>query len=1040
MAARVQRAVMPGWISRLSEIDKDVVFKIVIELKKAKGWKRIQWKAVAEHYIRETGKDATPDKAFQKKVRRAFKDYVYDSKKHLHDAYEHYKETGDTSLLKEVLFVDSVGKLDINVPIGRYGRTPLYMASQNGHSEVVSMLLAKEGVDVNQADNGGFTPLYIASENGHAEVVSMLLAKQGVHVNQAEEDGWTPLCIASKKGHADVVSMLLAHHGYAVFDIDVNQAMNDGATPLYSASENGHAEVVSMLLAHHGLYHGRAVFDIDVNKDMNDGATPLFIASVKGHAEVVSMLLAKQDIDVNKAKNNGATPLLIASEEGHAEVVSMLLAKQGVDANQAMNDGATPLYIASQNDHAEVVAMLLAKQGVDVNQAKDNGTTPLLIASYSGHADVVRLLLAAPGVDVNKTDDDGTTPLYIASQKGHSEVVSMLLAMPGIDVNKATPSDKNTPLLVACKKGHLSVVKKLLARADILPNEADNNGKTPLIFACMANNGDIVHELINDSRVDPNKGMRGWPPLTMACEKGLLKTVKAMLGSPMVDVNKTTDRGVTALYVACQNGHTEVVKTLLQDALIPIDINAARDKDHRTPLLIACERKKVDIVKALLNAGPDKITGPLDFTAETKGKATALHSAIWSLYHDVGDSLDAERLAIVKMLLRNQSMKTKLNAKTKDKETALYWACKNGQTQVVKELIKHKNIKLNTKNGSGGETALVNAVRNKHVDIVKMLLYEPDIRPNTVNTYDDTCFEISLANYNSEISSALLTWAGCGLPNAYKGANDSIIKEKTEQIEQAYTTGHAVTRKNKGDWELVIQDETFLIHQIDTRVRPSVFRDLDSVPTETYTLNARDVTMFTDEIDAPVRCVPCMHPHEASSLHRWLKTPMNPNNPNRLHKGCPLCQQEPDCIEFMSDIQVLRWNNMEDASSEYEQELSRLRPLLENSSSMAVYNQFEASKSVRESNEAKAQELEKERRDIEEQIRKLREKRGEVLHAASDVQAVVDRTNVALSTLRSQLDRDPEFKKNVDDREAARNAVDKNKLKNRYTTKTTLKF
>ena len=131
---------------------------------------------------------------------------------------------------------------------------------------------------------------------------------------------------------------------------------------------------------------------------------------------------------------------------------------------------------------------------------------------------------------------------------------------------------------------------------------------------------------------------------------------------------------------------------------------------------------------------------------------------------------------------------------------------------------------------------------------------------------------------------------------------------------------------------------------------------------------------------------------------------------------------------------------MEDASSEYEQELSRLRPLLENSSSMAVYNQFEASKSVRESNEAKAQELEKERRDIEEQIRKLREKRGEVLHAASDVQAVVDRTNVALSTLRSQLDRDPEFKKNVDDREAARNAVDKNKLKNRYTTKTTLKF
>ena len=44
--------------------------------------------------------------------------------------------------------------------------------AEAGHAEVVSMLLAKQGVDVNQATNDGFTPLYIASENGHAEVVS----------------------------------------------------------------------------------------------------------------------------------------------------------------------------------------------------------------------------------------------------------------------------------------------------------------------------------------------------------------------------------------------------------------------------------------------------------------------------------------------------------------------------------------------------------------------------------------------------------------------------------------------------------------------------------------------------------------------------------------------------------------------------------------------------------------------------------------------------------------------------------------------------
>ena len=47
------------------------------------------------------------------------------------------------------------------------------------------MLLAKQGVDVNQAADDGDTPLFIASHNGHSEVVSMLLAKQGVDLNKA---------------------------------------------------------------------------------------------------------------------------------------------------------------------------------------------------------------------------------------------------------------------------------------------------------------------------------------------------------------------------------------------------------------------------------------------------------------------------------------------------------------------------------------------------------------------------------------------------------------------------------------------------------------------------------------------------------------------------------------------------------------------------------------------------------------------------------------------------------------------------------------
>jgi hypothetical protein len=106
----------------------------------------------------------------------------------------------------------------------------------------LARLLLQAGAQVN-ARHQGLTPLCRAASSGFLDVVAVLLAAPGIQVDAAEEEqGRTPLWIASAKGHLGIVRALLKAGAEA-------GRMCSGCTPAAAAESSGHTEVAQLLRA-----------------------------------------------------------------------------------------------------------------------------------------------------------------------------------------------------------------------------------------------------------------------------------------------------------------------------------------------------------------------------------------------------------------------------------------------------------------------------------------------------------------------------------------------------------------------------------------------------------------------------------------------------------------------------------------------------------------------------------------------------------------------------------------------------------------------
>ncbi|EEB19608.1 conserved hypothetical protein [Pediculus humanus corporis] len=122
--------------------------------------------------------------------------------------------------------------------------SPLHFAARYGRYNTVKQLLDSEKGTfiINECDGEGLTPLHIASKNGHSRVVQLLL-NRGALLHR-DHYGRNPLHLAAMNGYTQTMELLHSVHSHLLDQVD-----KDGNTTLHLASMENKPNAISLLLS-----------------------------------------------------------------------------------------------------------------------------------------------------------------------------------------------------------------------------------------------------------------------------------------------------------------------------------------------------------------------------------------------------------------------------------------------------------------------------------------------------------------------------------------------------------------------------------------------------------------------------------------------------------------------------------------------------------------------------------------------------------------------------------------------------------------------
>ncbi len=207
--------------------------------------------------------------------------------------------------------IEATPALAIATQPDRLQVTPIALAVQNGHAEVVRLLISK-GVPLSTLDTQGTSLAHQAAERGHLEVMQLLVVS-GLSLDARDDEGATLLHSAAS-GSQPAIARYLISHGANVNARDFNCA-----TPLHvlggwgarsmGDDEKADEEIQRTIATAKTLLDAGAEVNV---KDKLDW-TPLHHAAYL-RLECVAELLLARGADVNARNFRNETPLAQAED------------------------------------------------------------------------------------------------------------------------------------------------------------------------------------------------------------------------------------------------------------------------------------------------------------------------------------------------------------------------------------------------------------------------------------------------------------------------------------------------------------------------------------------------------------------------------------------------------------------------------------------------------------------------------------------------------------------------------------------------------